>query len=592
MLREPEEARHEHATSAPGTQPGTPFSSWLPSAPAGNHISGTRTNENAGGRREVASPLFKITDEQRARLDQLLDTFRHVLDPDFKLPSRHALTRYVTSYFEGFHTHMVFIHTHTWAPLDTPLELILSIATIGAQYCFEHRIAEHLFHAGRAILVERLRHEGDKFGPKTRSLLNMRQDQTPHGSVYMRQETRMHRNLTDWGPWEPIDTVRALINLMGYATWEPKEWLLQEAFSLQSLLAQVLRDLGLEEGSEPEPSITDAPSQQETWLAWVRQESIRRTKLIAFSFIHIHSVAYNVYPWQSARREIGKEQLHFQEALSLLLRNEDSSVPLDPIPTPLGNYLLLHGLLQRIYIVRDLSLPIMDNSASLSAEEVEKLDRGLRSWTTGWQQAPESSLDPNNENGPIPFTSSSLLGLAYVRLHLNLGPYRQLDTRDPDRIAAALYRCPGVKRSDGVISALLYAAHALSVPVRLGVDRIARSQAFFWSVRHSLSGLECAVLLSKWLATLPGDGGLTGSEERILHWVRCIAEEAFDVVDFDDEEEERHRGLGLDHPQGLSLAVLKIWAHFFKSNTQWPFINIIGASLERYREMLMKGIGT
>ena len=59
--------------------------------------------------------------------------------------------------------------------------------------------------------------------------------------------------------------------------------------------------------------------------------------------------------------------------------------------------------------------------------------------------------------------------------------------------------CPEVERSDAVISALLYAAHALSIPVRLGVERVARSQAFFWSVRHSLSGLECAVLLSKWL---------------------------------------------------------------------------------------------
>lgn len=218
--------------------------------------------------------------------------------------------------------------------------------------------------------------------------------------------------------------------------------------------------------------------------------------------------------------------------------------------------------------------------------------RGLRSWTTGWQQAPESSLDPNNENGPIPFTSSSLLGLAYVRLHLNLGPYRQLETRDPGRIAAALFRCPGVRRSDGVVSALLYAAHALSVPVRLGVDRVARSQAFFWSVRHSLSGFECAVLLSKWLAALPGGdtGGLTGSEERILHWVRCIVEEAFDVVDFEQEDERGEVDMGEElslDPGGLSLAVLKIWAHFFKSNTQWPFINIIGASLQKYREMLV-----
>lgn len=59
-----------------------------------------------------------------------------------------------------------------------------------------------------------------------------------------------------------------------------------------------------------------------------------------------------------------------------------------------------------------------------------------------------------------------------------------------------------MERGGGVITALLYAAHMLSIPVRLGVDRVARSQAFFWSVRHSLSGLECAVLLSKWLSSL------------------------------------------------------------------------------------------
>lgn len=160
-----------------------------------------------------------------------------------------------------------------------------------------------------------------------------------------------------------------------------------------------------------------------------------------------------------------------------------------------------------------------------------------------------------------------------------------------------------------MISALLYAAHALSVPVRLGIDRVARSQAFFWSVRHSLSGLECAVLLSKWLNSLKdsmnvpmtgrskfnppkrsADGAITNepkdSEDRILHWVRCIVAEAYAVVDFDDQEPE----VPTD-PGSLSLAVLKIWAHFFKSNTQWPFINIMGHSLERYREILFRGAG-
>lgn len=128
--------------------------------------------------------------------------------------------------------------------------------------------------------------------------------------------------------------------------------------------------------------------------------------------------------------------------------------------------------------------------------------RGLRCWTSGWQQAPESSLDPNNGNGPIPFTSSSLLALAYARIYLNLGPYRQLQTRDPQRIARALARCPEIDRSEGVIAALLYATHMLGIPVRLGVDRVAKSQAFFWSVRHSLASLDCAILLSKWLFNL------------------------------------------------------------------------------------------
>ncbi|KAH7161463.1 amidase signature domain-containing protein [Dactylonectria macrodidyma] len=604
------EASVVHPHSGPVTRPGTPFSSWLPSAPENDRINGAGSVENPRVH-EFSPPLFKITDEQRARLDASLERFRGVLDPDFRFPSRHALTRYITSYFEGFHTHMVFIHVHTWRVLDSPLELVLSIAALGAQYCLEHRNSERLFHAGKAVLSERLFHERDKFGPKTASLLNM-QTCPQQRQVVRNGESLMSDMLSmDCGLWEPIDTVRALINLMGYATWEPKESLLQEAFTLQGLLAQVLRDIGLEEEDEPERA-SELASLHTAWLAWVRQESVRRAKLIAFSFIHIHSVAYNVYPalrsneihlrlpcstkewkapaavqWQLAQQEVRKQQLHFQDALGLLLRNLDCGVALDPIPTPLGNYVLLHGLLQRIYIVRDLSLPIMDHSASLPAEEVDKLERGLRSWTTSWQQAPESSLNPNNENGPIPFTSSSLLGLAYVRIYLNLGPYRQLETRDPARIAKAMLKCPGVERSDGVISALLYATHALSIPVRLGVDRVARSQAFFWSVRHSLSALECAVLLSKWLCSLHSSvkaAPLTGSEDRILHWVRCIVEEAYAVVDFDEEEEA---GLRLD-PQGLSFAVLKIWAHFFKRNTQWPFINILGASLEKYRDQLIR----
>ncbi|KAK8081488.1 hypothetical protein PG996_000269 [Apiospora saccharicola] len=655
------DSRPESDMTAPNGRAGTPFK-----------------EARGGGVLEtvVVSTPFRVTEDQRDCLASHLEPFGDVIldaDAGFVLPSRHALTRYVTSYFRGFHLHMPFLHQPTWAMHETAPELVLAVAAMGSQYCFEHRTSARLFRAGRAVLMERLRLENSRFGPKTRTFLNIHHYMCcPVGGADCNSQQQQQQHMNNGGmgvggrgggdnrggPWAPIDTVRALVILMGFATWERHEKFVVEAFSLQSLLVQVLRDIGLEEEEpeEPEEGVmmnAAATDPKSAWLAWVHHESVRRTKLISFTFLHTHSVAYNVYPvlrsneirlrlpcntaewkagspaqWQMARHGYGegtgtgtgtvqprKEQLNFQDALSSLLRFADdgsgngTAAPLDPIPTPLGNYVLLHGLLQRIHIVRDLSLPIMDQSAALPPEEVNKLERGLRSWTTGWQQAPESSLDPNNENGPIPFTSSSLLGLAYVRIYLNLGPYRQLETRDPARIARALCRAPGVERSDGVISALLYAAHALSVPVRLGVDRVARSQAFSGACGTPSRG-SSVPCCSQSGTEVP----LTDSEDRILHWVRCIVEEAYAVVDFsdgdDDDDDDDNNcndcvhggrrggeggGDGLDvptEPGSLSLAVLKIWAHFFKSNTQWPFINIIGKSLEKYHGGTSSGGGS
>ena len=123
----------------------------------------------------------------------------------------------------------------------------------------------------------------------------------------------------------------------------------------------------------------------------------------------------------------------------------------------------------------------------------------FKRWKLIWLAAPESSLDPHNENGSIPFTSTAFLRLSYIRLNLDLGPFRLLEPRDPSRIAAALYSSPSPERSTQLIPALLHSAHALRIPVKLCIDYVSKSQAFFWSVEHSICSPECAVLLSKWL---------------------------------------------------------------------------------------------
>ncbi|KAI4726717.1 amidase signature enzyme [Aureobasidium sp. EXF-10728] len=579
------------------TRAGSPFSSWLPSAPTRDRTTDTVCDISNPRAVDSEARRFDVTEEHRVKLEHAIGASLHIIDPKFRLPSRHSLTRYLKSFFGGFHLHMPFIHVPTWRLEDHPIEVIFGIAAIGAQYCFEKRAAEQLFFAGKALVMNKL--AGSSETGASRIFSGM------VGSGE-NQVTGMSKKSSS------IEIIRALLTLMGYATWDPNPAMVRQSFALQETLTQYLRSEGLHEEESNIPLAIDQSIDQR-WYVWIAEEASRRTRLVAFSFLHTHSIAYDVYPplrsnevglrlpcstmewnapsaamWDQARKAVAKPQLYFKEALSLLLDQKNEPARLDPIPTPLGNYVLLHGLIQRIHIVRDLSLPVMSDMAALPPEEVEKLERGLRCWTSGWQQAPESSLDPNNGNGPIPFTSSSLLALAYARIYLNLGPYRQLQTRDPQHIAKALARCPEIDRSEGVIAALLYSTHMLGIPVRLGVDRVAKSQAFFWSVRHSLASLDCAILLSKWLSNLTRTAAthpLNDSEERILYWVKCIVEEAYAVVDFDDQPLEV---MDFGSPADLALAVLRIWAHFFRSNSQWPFINIIGHGLGLYRSMLLQ----
>lgn len=317
----------------------------------------------------------------------------HLLDPSFRLPSRHALTRYITSFFDGFHPHMPFIHLPTWQILDHPTDLVFGIAAVGAQYCFEKKVSKQLFFAGKALLMDRLRTRHDKLSSST----------TPGTAM---APSQINGNTSDcYAKNTPsIETVQALIVLMAFATWEPQDTLVQESFLLQGVLAHVAREFGLTEGTNIPlqlPTLQNGDSNSahdREWRQWAAEESIRRTKLIAFTFLHTHSIAYNVYPvlrsnevnlrlpcstkeWNAPNaalwhgsRGAQKPQLLFQEALSLLLRNRDDASPLEPIPTPLGNYVLLHGLLQRIHILRDLSVPIMSKTAALPIDEIKKLE--------------------------------------------------------------------------------------------------------------------------------------------------------------------------------------------------------------------------
>lgn len=585
------ESRH---SSAPDDI-GTPFSTWLPSAPADDEVHLTSNVGDDVRERRTKSGTYHVTDDHRKFLVSLLENLPPSLSI-FEIPSRHTLTRYITAFFGGFHSHFPFIHAPTYKPSCSPLELTLAMCAAGAQYCFERRSSERLFRVAKAIVAERLRQEDSHFGPQ--SLAFAASLSATHNTEAIARRA---------GPWSPLDLVKTTLILVGFATWERKD-LLQEAFILRGLLIQTLRDIGLKEG---QPARDSSTSRSAMWDQWVQRESSRRTKLVAFCYVNVHTIAYNTQPllwsseldlrlpcrtpdweapsaaqWAALQREEKEDQMHFQQALSILLQGTTGADSVHPIPSPIGNYILLHALLQRIHIIRELSFPATC-AVTLPSTELDLISRALRSWTSLWQQTPESMLDPNNESGPIPFTSSALLVVAYVRLSLNIGPHRHLDARDASVTSNGLTDLPDIERNENLLSALLYSTHALSIPVRLGIDRVARSQAFFWSVQHAISSFECAVFLGKWLCAIPRpfrESTLSRSEYRILHWVRCIIKEAYAVMDFDDAGEEGREVP--TEPFALGHAVLGIWCRFFEGNTQWQFVVNLGKSLEGFMKSL------
>jgi hypothetical protein len=296
------------------------------------------------------------------------------------MPSRHALTRYITSFFGGFHSHFPFIHEPTYKPSCSPVELTLAMCAAGAQYCFERQSAERLFLVAKAIVFERLHLEESHFGPQTLAFVASANILSPAAP----------RTMIRAGPWAPLDMVKTLLILVGFATWERKD-LLQQAFALRSLLVQCLRDCNLKE----ESVVTNVSAPRSAmWDQWAQRESSRRTKLVSFCYINVHSIAYNIHPllwsselrlrlpcctadwqassaaqWAALQREGKQDQMQFQEALSILLQGTAGGHSVHPIPSPIGNYILLHALLQRIHVVRELSLPA-SSPATISATEL------------------------------------------------------------------------------------------------------------------------------------------------------------------------------------------------------------------------------
>jgi hypothetical protein len=310
-------------------------------------------------------------------------------------------------------------------------------------------------------------------------------------------------------PQSRLETIQALLLLFALGLWGAKA-ILHEALSLQSLLALLLREEGLV--AEPHQQTTD-------WETWVRLEASTRTKLVAYCFFNLCSVAYNTPPllltseihlylpnpsrlwraenawqWQEARQSYPNIEIPLQEALARLL-NRSSQAPPSPL-TSLGNYILIHALLQHIFLLKQTSFSILspfEIQRGLKMEDVEDINQALRAWSLSFEHhrqlrvneiAAQGTGDGYSE-GPVAFNSTALLKLAYIRLHTDLSSSRSLETRDHVLIAQAFGDAPLLVRSPRLCRAVVQAIHALSMLVKMGVNYVAKTKSLEWSMQHS-----------------------------------------------------------------------------------------------------------
>lgn len=544
-------------------------------------------------------------------LQQLVDFT--ALVPDLRLPSRLSVSRYLRGYVEGFHEHLPFLHIPSMTVGTSSIELLLAMAAVGSQYCFESEKGLALFHAARAIANERIRRRDAYASMASRSdrLLEPASSESPTGTAPTSLPTSngplgIPSSLEGSVPSPPchplMQTAQALLILMAMATWSKHGELLREALAIQSILASIVREDGLR--MEARPSDGSADWQAEMWY-----ESVLRTKYIVFCFFNLHCIVYNIPPlilstelqmrlpcsaaefradtaavWKEAARgaemppafQTSSQRLFSQHGGDMTARHSS-----------LANYILIHAIIQHIFLARQTAgCRSGFGDASLPEKDTALLKNALRNWQLGWERSRESSLDPSGTHGPVAFNSTALLRLAYVRINIDTGPSRALGTRDPQQIAQALRDMPMIRRSPDLTPALLHSAHAISIPIKIGIQLVARTQTFVWSIQHSLSSLECALLLSKWLegvsqsAWSGTDYALSVDERRIVGLVKTMLDETeFAVPDelvLDVMETAKH----------LNIGILKVWATIFKGSQTWAIVDVIGSSLELYATML------
>ncbi|KAJ6148588.1 hypothetical protein N7497_010570 [Penicillium chrysogenum] len=573
-------------------------------------------------------PRFPSTDDQlhNSNLDAEADTvacpwilssaaYRQISEkvaqnksalPDFKLPSKFTLIRYLEGYFCGFHDHLPFLHPATFDPQNIELELFLALTACGALYRFEHTKGYQLYDAARCLL------DRSFYNRRRRTIASMRfgfpasvditgntyspsrGSDAPAGSSSNHDAQESHTRL---------QRAQTLIVLMAISAWG-EQALVHDSLVMGSQLAALVREIGI---SQPD----DTTDMDLSWTSWVAHQQRRRTLLVAYILFNLHSIAFNVPPlilnqdvalclpsceaewkvksqaeWKRYREVSSLREHAFTVTLDRLLQGR--SVSDYGAISAFSNYVLVHGLVQKVNLEHQTATCLPQDSSAMRPQFLKSMEMALRSWQSSWEATYESTLDPCSPKGPLGFNATALLRLAYIRLNANLGSCRDLISGDPARIQQIFTSTDAIclSRSPSLDRAVLQCIHALSIPVRVGIPYLSRTQSLHWSIQHSICSLECAFLLTRWMqeiaraVSIRGMAALREDEQKLLAMVTSLIQETHlqETLEYREDLPTRINR--------LAASTARLWAEVSGASRVFEIVHRIGASLSIVADIL------
>ena len=204
--------------------------------------------------------------------------------------------------------------------------------------------------------------------------------------------------------------------------------------------------------------------------------------------------AESAWHWHEMRQSTPSVDLTIHDAFSRLFGRSSQGIPGQL--SSLGSYVLIHALIQHIYLLKQTSFTTgspYEVQRTLKPDDVEEVTQALRVWQTSYEhrhqlraaEAGNFGSTDSTPGGSLAHNATALLRLANIRLYTDISPSRSLETRDSMLIASALSMTPLLLRNLRLHRAVFQAIHALSILVKVGVNYVARTKTTEWSIQHS-----------------------------------------------------------------------------------------------------------